>query len=51
MTEITPCLLSDHCELRLFFDSNKNNRKPTYTSKLNNALLNTLVKEEIKKEN
>ena len=33
------------------FNSNKINRKPTYTWKLNNTLLNdTLVKEEIKKE-
>jgi hypothetical protein len=36
--------------LRLVFNSNKSNRKPTYTWKLNNALLNDhLVKEEIKK--
>ena len=49
--EITPCLLSDHHGLRLVFNSIKNNRKPTYTRKLNNALLNdNLVKEEIKKE-
>jgi hypothetical protein len=33
------------------FNSNKNNRKPTYTWKLNNTLLNdNLVKEEPKKE-
>ena len=32
-------------------NSNKNNREPTHTRKLTNALLNdTLVKEEIKKE-
>ena len=32
-------------------DNNINNRKPTFTWKLNNTLLNdTLVKEEIKKE-
>ena len=43
--EIIPCILSDH-------QSNKNNRKPTYTWKLNNAQLNdNLVKEEIKKNN
>ena len=49
--EIIPCILSDHHRLRLVFNSNKNNRKPTYTWKLNNALLNdNLVKEEIKKE-
>ena len=35
----------------MVFNSNKNNRKPTYTWKLDNILLNdTLVKEEIKKE-
>ena len=28
---ITPCILSDHHELRLVFNNNKNNRKPTYT--------------------
>ena len=44
-------LLSDHYRLRLVFNSNKNSRKPIYTWKLNNALLNdTLAKEEIKKE-
>jgi exonuclease III len=43
-TEIIPCTL------RLVLNSNKNNRKHTYTWKLNNALLNdNLVKEEIKK--
>jgi hypothetical protein len=45
--ETIPCLLSDHYRLR---HSNKNNRKPTYTWKLNNALLNdNLIKEEKKK--
>jgi hypothetical protein len=35
----------------MVFSNNKNNRKPTYTWKLNNALLSdNLVKEEIKKE-
>ena len=35
----------------MVFNRNKNNRKPTYTWKLNNILLNdTLVKEEIRKE-
>ena len=29
--EIIPCILSDHHELRLGFNNNKNNRKPTYT--------------------
>ena len=50
-TELIPCLLSDHYGVKVVFNSNKNNRKPTYTWKLNNILLNdTLVKEEIKKE-
>jgi hypothetical protein len=49
--EIIPCILSDHHRQRLIINSNKNNRKPTYTWKLNNTLLNdNLVKEEIKKE-
>jgi hypothetical protein len=48
--EIVPCILSDHHGLRLIFNNNTNNRKPTFTSKLNNTLLNdTLVKEGIKK--
>jgi hypothetical protein len=35
----------------LIFNNNLNNRKPTFTWKLNNTLLNnTLVKKEIKKE-
>jgi hypothetical protein len=47
-----PRTLSDHYGLRLVFNTNKNNGKPTYTRKLNNALLNdNLVKEEIKKKN
>ena len=50
-TEIIPCTLSDHHRLRLVFNNNKNNRKPTYTWKLNNALLSdNLVKEKIRKE-
>jgi hypothetical protein len=50
-TEIVPCTLSDHCFLRLIFNNNINNRKLTYTWKLNNTLLNdNLVKKEIKKE-
>jgi hypothetical protein len=49
--EIVPCILSDHCGLRLIFNDNINNRKPTFTWKLNNTLLtDTLVKEGIKKE-
>ena len=51
MIEIIPCLLSHHYELMLVLNSNKNNRNPIYTWKLNNALLNeNLVKREIKKE-
>jgi hypothetical protein len=49
--EIIPCILSDHHGLRLIFNNNINNRKPTFTWKLNNTLSNDiLVKEEIKKE-
>ena len=48
--EIIPCILSDHYGLKLILSNNINNRKPTYTWKLNNTLLNdNLVKEEIKK--
>jgi hypothetical protein len=48
--EIIPCILSDHHRLRLISNNSINNRKPTFTWKLNNTLLNdTLVKEEIKK--
>jgi hypothetical protein len=48
--EIVPCILSDHHGLRLIFNSNINNTKPTFVWKLRNTLLNdTLVKEEIKK--
>jgi hypothetical protein len=47
--EIIPCLLSDHYRLRLVFNSNKSNRKPTYTWELNNILrTGNLVREEIK---
>jgi hypothetical protein len=50
-SEIVPCILLDHDGLRLICSNNINNRKPTFTWKLNNTLLNeTLVKEEIKKE-
>jgi hypothetical protein len=49
--EIIPCILPNHHRQRLIFNNNINNRKPTYTWKLNNTLLNdNLVKEEIKKE-
>ena len=48
--EPIPCLLSDHYVVRVVINSNKNNRNPTYTWRLNNTLLNdTLAKEEIKK--
>jgi hypothetical protein len=37
--------------LRLVFNNNKNNRKPTHMWKLSNTLLNdNLIKEEIKKK-
>jgi Rps23 Pro-64 3,4-dihydroxylase Tpa1-like proline 4-hydroxylase len=46
-----PCILSDHHRLRLIFNNNINKRKPTFTWKLNNTVLNdTLIKDEIKKE-
>jgi hypothetical protein len=49
--EIVPCILSDHHGLRLIFNNKIYNRKPTFTWKLNNILLNdTLVKEGIRKE-
>jgi hypothetical protein len=49
--EIVPCILSVHHGLRLIFNNNINNRKPTFMWKLNNTLCNdTLVKEGIKKE-
>jgi exonuclease III len=38
--EIIPCILSDYHKLRLIFTNNINNRKSTYTWKLNNTLLN-----------
>jgi hypothetical protein len=45
-----PCILSDHHRVRLIFNNKINSRKPTFTWKLNNILLNdTLAKEEIKK--
>jgi exonuclease III len=44
--EIVPCILSYHHALRLIFNNKINNRKPTFTWKLNNTLLNdALVKE------
>jgi hypothetical protein len=49
--EIIPCILSDHHRLRLIFNNNINNTKPTFTWNLDNTLLNdSLVKDEIKTE-
>ena len=44
--EIFPCILSDHHGLRLVFNNNKDNKKPIYTWKLNNALLNNSTVKE-----
>jgi hypothetical protein len=50
-TEIIPCILSDHHRIRLISSNSITIRKPTYTWKLNNTLLNdNSVKEEIRKE-
>jgi hypothetical protein len=44
--EIVPCILSDYHRQRLIFNNNINNRKPTFTWKMNSTLLNdNLVKE------
>jgi hypothetical protein len=49
--KLIPCILSDYHGLRLVFNDNKNNRKLTYTWKLNDVVLNdSLVKKERKKE-
>jgi hypothetical protein len=49
--EITPGILLDYHGLRLIFNNNIINRKPIFTWKLNNTLLNdSLFKDEIKKE-
>jgi hypothetical protein len=49
--EIVPCILSDHYGLRLIFNNNINNRKPTFMWKLNDTLLNdNLIKEGMKKK-
>jgi hypothetical protein len=51
MIEIIPCTLSDHHNLRVVLNTNKNNGKHTHTWNLNSALLNdNLAKEEIKKK-
>jgi hypothetical protein len=50
--EIIPCIQPDHHRLRLIFNYTINNRKPTYTWKLNNTLLNdNLVKKRDKERN
>jgi hypothetical protein len=50
--ETVPCILTDHHGLRLIFNKNISNTKPTLMWKLNNTLLNeNLVKKGIKKEN
>ena len=36
--KLIPCLLLDHYGGKVVFNCNKNNRKPTYTWKLNNTL-------------
>jgi hypothetical protein len=48
-SEIIPCNLSDHHRLGLIFNNSINNKKPTFTWKLNTLLNDTLIKEEIKK--
>ena len=49
-TEIIPCILTDHHKLKLDFNNNRNNRKPTNSWKLNNSLLyDYWVKAEIMK--
>ena len=35
--ELIPCLLSNHYGVRVVFNSNKSNRKPIYTWRLNNT--------------
>jgi hypothetical protein len=50
-TEVIPCILLSHHILRLVFNSNKNNRNPTYMLKLNNYILyDNLVREDEIKE-
>jgi hypothetical protein len=46
--ERIPHILSDQHALKLIYNNNKNNRKPTYMWKLN-LFNDNLVKEEIKK--
>jgi hypothetical protein len=50
--EIILCILTNYHDLRLVFNTSKSNRKPTYTWKLNNSLLNdNLVGKERKERN
>jgi hypothetical protein len=46
--EITSCILSDHHGLKLDLN-NRNNRKSTYSWKVNNSLLDNWVRDKIKK--
>jgi hypothetical protein len=51
MIESIPCNLSYHHRLRLIFNNNIINRKPSLKWKVNNILLNdNLIKEEINQE-
>jgi hypothetical protein len=43
---IVPCILSDHHRLRLVFNNNKNNGKPTYPWKLNSMVIWSRKKEK-----
>jgi hypothetical protein len=47
-TGLNRYILSDYHRLRLIFNNNINNRKPTDLWKLDNTLLNNSVKEEKK---
>jgi hypothetical protein len=49
--EIIPCILSDHHGLRLIFNNNIQNRKPTFPWKLNNTLLNDSLVKDNKERN
>ena len=44
--KITPFTLSDNHELKIDFNNNRNNRKPTNSWKLNNFLFSDQVMEE-----
>ena len=48
--EIVPCILSDHHGLRLIFNNNINNGRPTFTWKPNNTLLNGYIGQGRNKE-